>query len=428
MQTWLPELQNLGAAWLVLQSDLDRAIPEPFLRGLKQARIEPVIRFYPALDRLPDLKEMGTLLEVYARWGARFVVFFDRPNARSAWPLSAWAQQDLVERFLDRYLPVANLALQVGLTPIFPPLEPGGSYWDTAFLRSALQGMQRRKQEALLDGLVLSAYAWSGQEAGALHSLDWGAGGPERWPQSRPYQTPQDSQDQCGFRIFDWYQATAQSVLHEPSPVFLFQAALPGDPASLSAEMMQDPAYSAAVSGAVRLLAGEKVLDPLNAENELEPLPNQVIGSAFWLLGADASSPYQAQAWFQADGQKHPVVESIHTWRRERPVSSGEKLKEDLVPVTTARSGHPIQHYLLLPCFEWGISDWYLEVIRPFVKKYHPTVGFSPDEAIYAAQVTIIGNLQSFPENLLPRLKKAGCKIDQISGDGTNIASQLAER
>ena len=41
-----------------------------------------------------------------------------------------------------------------------PPLEPGGSYWDTAFLRTALTTLQRRKPELVRGGLALSAYAW----------------------------------------------------------------------------------------------------------------------------------------------------------------------------------------------------------------------------------------------------------------------------
>src|SRR5512139_1133430 len=87
LQTWLPELQALGAGWLVLRTEQYRAIPEPFLRGLKQAGIEPLIQFPLSLEDLPDLKEIGTLLDVYARWGARYMAFYDRPNTRNAWPV-----------------------------------------------------------------------------------------------------------------------------------------------------------------------------------------------------------------------------------------------------------------------------------------------------------------------------------------------------
>ena len=66
------------------------------------------------------------------------MVLFDRPNLRANWPAAAWAQSNLVERFLDVFQPLALAAVQAGLIPVFPPLEPGGDYWDTAFLRSCL--------------------------------------------------------------------------------------------------------------------------------------------------------------------------------------------------------------------------------------------------------------------------------------------------
>src|SRR5512140_2364479 len=100
LQTWLPELTSLGAAWLVVRSATGRAIPEHFLRGLKAAGIEPLIQFDLPLDNAPDPREqardLAPLLEVYARWGARSVIFFERPNARASWSASGWVQQDLV--------------------------------------------------------------------------------------------------------------------------------------------------------------------------------------------------------------------------------------------------------------------------------------------------------------------------------------------
>jgi hypothetical protein len=421
LQTWLPVLQSLGASWLVLRSEMDRAIPEQFLRGLKKAGIEPVIQFDFAVEDLPDVDEAGMLFDLYARWGARYLVFYDRPNARKSWPATSWVQQELVERFLDRFLPLANRVLKAGMLPVFPPLEPGGSYWDTAFLRSALQAMQRRKQDALLDNLVLSAYAWTAPS----RSLDWGGGGPERWPQAWPYQTPDDSQDQRGFRVYEWYLAIARSVLHQPCPVILFQAGLPGDPLDQAASSIPAPMDADTAAAIARLLDGEKVLDPLAAENTLEPVPAEVIACNFWLLSAGPASPWLAQAWFQAEGAnyggaKHPAVEALCAWQRER-------LENGQAPEIPG-ANRAIRHYLLLPGYEWGVSDWYLEVIRPFVKKYRPTVGFVPEEAERSARVTIVGNPQNYPEDLLDRLKKAGCWIEQINGDGTNIASQLAER
>jgi hypothetical protein len=55
-------------------------------------------------------------------------------------------------------------------------------------------------------------------------------------------------------------------------------------------------------------------------------------------------------------------------------------------------------------------------------------VGFSLDEAILAQQVTVIGGQPSYSEEEIERLILAGCRVRRISGDGTSIATQLAER
>ncbi len=62
--------------------------------------------------------------------------------------------------------------ISAGLQPIFPPLEPGGDYWDTAFLEAALASLKRRAPD-LINQIVLALYAWTYDQP-----LDWGAGGP----------------------------------------------------------------------------------------------------------------------------------------------------------------------------------------------------------------------------------------------------------
>jgi hypothetical protein len=94
----------------------------------------------------------------------------------------------------------------------------------------------------------------------------------------------------------------------------------------------------------------------------------------------------------------------------------------------TSDPGHPIAHYLLLPTYEWGIADWHLDVSRPFIRKYRPTVGFSCEEAALARKVTVIGGEKSFSNESIALLRESGCVVDQIVGDGTSIATQLLER
>ena len=205
LQTWLPELQSLGAHWLVLEAPSDRAIPETFLRGLIKAGIQPVLQM-----RLPlngQVGDLTTLFQVYASWGVEFLCPFDRPNTQEAWGNGGWVQQKLVSRFLDAFIPLAEKIYQAGMQPVFPALEPGGNFWDTVFLRSALQGIKDRGHTRLLNDLVLGAYAWPGNLP-----LDWGAGGSDAWPDVHPYDTPEGHQDHLGFRIFDWYGQIAEKV------------------------------------------------------------------------------------------------------------------------------------------------------------------------------------------------------------------------
>jgi hypothetical protein len=83
----------------------------------------------------------------------------------------------------------------------------------------------------------------------------------------------------------------------------------------------------------------------------------------------------------------------------------------------------PISHYLLLPTFELGVADWHLDAIRPFINKFQPTIGFSPVEASHAKKVTVVGGVSAVPESIIDGLLAAGCIVEQISGDGINIAT-----
>ena len=87
-----------------------------------------------------------------------------------------------------------------------------------------------------------------------------------------------------------------------------------------------------------------------------------------------------------------------------------------------------IQHYLLLPSFDWGVADWYLQAARPFIKRHLPTVGFSLAEAAQATRVTVVGGEQFFSDEDLRNLRASGCIVERINGDGMSIATQLADR
>jgi hypothetical protein len=416
---WLPILKELGASWVTLVAPVERAIPENFLKGMLGSGIKPILHF-PAQINHTGLGEVRSILETYASWGVQYVCFFDRPNLRASWPAAAWAQNNLVERFIDIYLPTAEAALTAGLIPIFPPLEPGGDYWDTAFLQAAIQSIQRRGAKDLLDKLVLGAYAWTGNR-----SLNWGAGGPERWPGAIPYQTKTGSEDHLGFRIFDWYLALSKAILGKSCPVILMGAGSRLGDRLLPENLIIDAPIHAKINLSIAQLMSANAAEHLPVGTE--PVSSNVLACNFWLLTATADSPHISQAWFLPDGSTLPAAEQLRKWvtSQNPPQSKSKPLDNLFHPVPNTK---PIQHYLLLPSFSWGISGWHFELIQPFVQKYQPTIGFSINEATYASRVTILGNLSSFPAKTLDTLLNSGCVVEHIEGDGTELASNLSAK
>ena len=449
LETWLPELKALGAAWLTLRAPIERAIPEAFIRGLQDAKIEPILHFHLPLGFQYKIDSLSLMFQLYARWGVHYAALFDRPNDRTAWAPSAWAQADLVERFLDIYLPLAEQVVDAGLTPVFPPLEPGGDFWDTAFLRLALRGMKRRGHTRLIESLVLGAYAWAGN-----CPLDWGAGGPERWPEARPYQKSEFIEDQRGFRIFDWYLPMAQAELGCTRPILLLGAgSRPGDQTDPHSPAVDRSAHAHRNLAIARLAAsdwdarppttqGEPALPDLYKTAPLEPMPPEVLACNFWLLAAAPGDACAPHAWFQPDGTVLPAVGALRQWyaglRRSteaptRPAPAQMEIEGrkglpsgPFPPLRGETHPHPIAHYLLLPLYAWGAADWDLEFARPFIQEFHPTVGFSVEEASMASRVTLAGSEFAFPEDTVARLEAAGCvveRLEQPNGpSGTEVA------
>ncbi len=391
LNLWLPRLKSLGASWVVLPAPTCRAIPEHFITTLKRENITPVLHFQLNSEKLPAVEEMMLLFEIYHKWGVKYAILFDRPNMQESWGSESWAQPELTERFLDGFLPLAEAAVMVGLVPVFPPLEPGGDYWDTIFLRGSLDGIKRRASAPLLSRLILSAYAPLNG-----NPLSWGGGGPESWPEAQPYSTTENSEDQRGFRIAEWYLTLSETVLEKKLPLLLL---------GIRGPALEDQDLNQLLLDSAKLISGKEV-------DGLDPLPEQVIGGAFWVLTADENCCAGKHSWYQGDGTLKPIVNYF--------------LNEEAKAVEKSPEGFRFSHYLLLPTFEWGIADWHLNVTRGFIKRHHPTIGFSLDEAVQADQVTVLGGEEHFSEDDLSQLRNQGCMVRRIDGDGTKIASLLA--
>lgn len=417
LQAWLPELNALGAGWLTLTASLNKAVPESFLQGLMQAGIEPIVHIAAGPIRRLETGLLRSLLQAYARWGVRYVSVFSEPNSRSSWAPADWGKTALVERALDAILPTLQLQSELGLVPLFPPLKPGGDYWDTAFLDMALEGLIRRASPSLIGRMAFGIHAYTRNRP-----LDWGAGGPARWTQTRPYITPPGAEDNLGFRIGDWYDALIQKRLGVSLPlVCLAGGPVLGDASDPNFPALDESRHEACTLEIVRELATRETLGP-------------VLNTNFWLLAADGGHPAVDQAWYRPDGQTLPVVNALKAMRTaasqkgldETAVRPGVTADMCCNPDVIGKDGRGLHHYVLLPTYEWGVPDWHWNAVREYVKAFRPACGFSPEEAREARFVTIVGNEQGIPSEVERALVHAGCKVDRIDGpDGTAIEAQL---
>jgi hypothetical protein len=417
LKIWLPVLKDLRIGWIVLKSEKNRAIPEDFLKSLLKEGITPIIEFNLPLRSNIGTRDLKILLQVYAKWGVKYCVFFDRPNQKDSWTDNNWAQNDLVDRFLDQYIPLAKFALDEGLLPVFPPLEPGGNYWDTAFLRSCIKSLVRREQNQILEDLVLSAYAYTHR-----HDLNWGKGGPELWPQSKPYITPQGSQDQKGFRIFDWYEAISNALLQKEVPIILFASGLANNPdqtKTTNEEIKKNWFNQKLIS---LLIHTQQSID-LENEVSIDPVPPTVLACNFWLLASEKGQSEAQHAWYVGTTHQNPYIkEMIETLKQEQ-----KQVQTAFEKQNKSRRSDPkqclIKHYVLLPDQEYGISDWDFDQIKPLINKSRVTLGFSIDEAILSKKVTLLSDQNYYSNETIRILKKFGCEIEQLQKDGTSIAT-----
>lgn len=376
LSAWIPALSALGARWLTVRSSAQRAVPEPFLRGLFEAGIAPIVSLPARLSSLRPA-ELSGLLEAYAHWGVRHVVIGDRPNTRGQWEPAEWGRSALVERYLDRLIPILQAQRTAGLQPVLPALEPGGDYWDTAFLASSLAALHRRGQQSLLRDLAIGMYAWS-----SGRSLDWGRGGARAWPSVRPYQAPGESQDQRGFRSFDWYAQIAEETVGRSLPMLVLGGGV--GPA-------WDPESDAETG---ELVAMAQVLATAD-------VPESLLAFNVYLLCADADAPEHSSALYADPSTPHAAARALFALAAQPSTPSAPK-----APKT-------IGHYLLLPTNGMlGKDEW--SALAEYVLVWRPVIGFSISEASLASEVTLVGDSRALPVSVEDELRGAGCVVRRV--------------
>jgi hypothetical protein len=368
LATWLPVLESAGASWLTLRGQAATSIPENFIRPLIAAKIEPIIHIIEPVGSV-RMAQVYTALKTYAEWDVRYVIFYDRPNLRSSWPTSTWTHEALVGHFIDTLIPVLEAQNEMGLTPIFPPLGPGGDYWDTAFIEKALSLIQERASAQVKEKLTLAIYMWS-----YGHALDWGQGGMAAWPEARPYSSP-DRQDQRGFQLNDWYQEIAEKAIGTRLPALVVAGGA-------------GPTKNYATPEAIQLGNNE-----VARHLALHGIADDILNFCFYPLAtAEGHADFQA-SWYVGSPDISKSAKGIQS------ISATEKA---------------IEHYVLLGLTNQtnGFQLW--NAIAPLAMSVRPTIGFSLEEAKRAARVSLVGDLNTLPAFIEQELLASGTAYERF--------------
>ena len=383
-------MTNIGGniQWIVLKSSCYRAIPEVVLQFCAENNLNVLVQFDFAEWQAAPEQEFADLLSYYRKQGIAFIQLDGAMNMRGVWAKTHRANT-ILRQIADVVLAFQQIAETFGFSHVLPKMIPGGDYWDLVVLRYVLQ--QLREQKANLDLVVLSFLAWFNQ-----HPVLWGRGGKEKWTERQPYQEGFSGEDHRGFMGFEWYQEIANEELGRQLPVLLLEV---GDD------------FFADEHATVENLTS---LSGLIGKEQNAGLFSKVLGLCFAYPQsgyADATSTFFTEQLPEPVREKtvrHAVIE------KEKPVIQRKEIEKS------------ISHYLLLPQYNWGISPWHLEVALPFIRKFKPTIGYSLQEAMHARFVTVVMDEDVFSRESLQALRKNGCKLTIIQGDGTEIAAKLA--
>lgn len=393
LDIWMPSLQASGGAYVIFQGSFDVAIPEDaFIYALRN-EMKSYVHFNVILPSAKTFNDTSLLLDIYKKWGCEYVILGDKPNIKHNWSLAEWQYDTLVERFLDRFIPLAYHSMRVGLKPVLAPLQPGGDYWDYAFLELLLDGLYQRKMTSILEHLTLASYGYTYSKP-----LSWGTGGPEHWPGSFPYQTPEGQEDQIGFNNFAWVQAAGERLTGSKMPVIILDA---GRPAPIVKNQDSDQGMSE-----IQKIITAYNTDGLIENNDLPSFNENVVGCTFSL---------DTLRLLIGEGFLPATVEQVFS-------SKKTKLNKE---TKNNENQSKIAHYLLLPCYESGVSDAILNKVRPLIKKFRPTVGFSLEEASHATKVSVYPDPYQFSDEQIDRLRAAGCKVEILPDSGIEIATIL---
>ncbi len=417
---WLPKLQAAGTSWLVIYAPETGEIPENFIIRLREARIEPIVVLNDSISEPSALPIFQQRMAYFHSIGIHMVQFFNRPNMKSSWAPEDWIKPDLVRRFVRRYADYANVCIREKVIPLFPLLEPGGDYWDLAFLRTAIKMIRKECSESMLSNMVFSASACLNR-----HPITWNEAGPSAYPASVPYADAQV--DHRGFYLYSWYEEILKKEIGKSVPLLLMNAG------------MWDA--NAGIFDVVTKESKQQYLNILNLLQEVNlkgegKVPSYILSCCVYKLPSTESLSQSAVPekgisgnLFGTEPKLTPeprtdllqgLREKYRSLRNFNFFSIIKRVGTNLATIFKQLGkilfqGESLKEYFLLPEVNSLFTEEQLNVIRQYIKLHNCASGNDLNEALASKNVIMIDDQALYPAYMLRQLRDRGCTIQTVS-------------
>ena len=407
---WLPKLQAAGTSWLIVYAPEKGEIPENVIQPLRDVRMEPIVVLGYSISEPPSLQIFRQRMAYFHSIGIHMVQLFNRPNMRSSWAAEDWIKPGLVSRFVRRYADYAAACVKEKIIPLFPLLEPGGDYWDLAFLQSSVKQIRKEFSDSLLSNLVFTASAGLNH-----HPLSWNEGGPELIPSPVPYDEQQI--DHRGFYLFRWYEEILKKELGKSVPLLLMNAG------------MWD-----ASSGIFDVVTRESRQQYLNILNLLQDvtvkadgaIPSYILSCCIYKLptteSLSASVPAEQEKPFgknlspaEADPAQNSKKRSIFSNFIDFHKQVGTNIATIFHYAGKVFQGGRLKDYFLLPEVSSLFTEDQLNTIRQYIKMHKCASGNDLNEALASKNVIMVDDQALYPAYMLRQLQDRGCAVHTVS-------------
>ena len=95
--------------------------------------------------------------------------------------------------------------------------------------------------------------------------------------------------------------------------------------------------------------------------------------------------------------------------------------------ISSLNTQKTLKHYILLPRFDWGLSEWHWNIAGPLVQEHNACCGYSIDTALLSETVTIVANHHQISLDVEAKLQEAGCTIHRINFEDLDAISSKSE-